>query len=79
MADGFINRYGIGAYMVVGLPTHDHCKYCGCAIPFDQAYCSMECYKGDHARMRKERLRDIFVAATALGGVAIILILGYLF
>lgn len=65
--------------MSADLPPHDHCRYCGCAVPFDMAYCSMECYNKDHERMRKERNRDILLTLTAVGGAIIILVLGYLF
>ncbi len=59
------------------LPDHDHCRYCGCAVPFEQAYCSMECYNMDHERMKKEKIRDGILAGTAVAGAAIILIAGY--
>ena len=33
------------------LPDHDHCRYCGDAVPFEQAYCCEECYYADQKRM----------------------------
>jgi len=65
--------------MEPGLPDHDHCRYCGDPVPFEQAYCCEECYYKDQARRRKERLRDVLLAVVAVGGAALILILGYLF
>ena len=61
------------------LPEHDHCRYCGDPVPFDQAYCCEECYYKDQKRRRKAKLMDAAVAAIAVGGAMIILVLGYLF
>lgn len=61
------------------LVDHDHCRFCGCAVPFDQAYCSMECYERDQGRIRKERTRDISLAAVAVTGAAAILTIGLVF
>lgn len=61
------------------LPPHDHCRYCGCAVPFEQAYCSMECYNKDHERMRRERRNNLVVTALTAAGVVAILVLGYVF
>ena len=64
---------------MVDLPDHDHCRYCGCAVPFEQAYCSMECYENDQKRIRKEKVRDTAMAVTAVVGAAVILVAGYVF
>ena len=64
---------------MVDLPDHDHCRYCGCAVPFEQAYCSMECYENDQKRIRKEKVRDTPMAVTAVVGAAVILVAGYVF
>lgn len=65
--------------MPAGLPEHDHCRYCGDAVPFEQAYCSEKCYYADQARMRKEKLRNAAFAALAIGVSALILVIGYVF
>lgn len=65
--------------MVSDVTEHDHCRFCGDAIPADQAYCSEECYHKDHERMRKERNTEIaWTAATAIA-VVTILAIGFLF
>lgn len=61
------------------LVDHDHCRSCGCAVPFDQAYCSVECYERDQERIRKERIRDIGLAVVAVAGAATILTIGLVF
>ena len=61
------------------LPDHDHCRYCGDAVPFDQAYCCEECYYADQKRIRSRRIRDAAMAAVAVAGVVIVLVIGYLF
>ena len=61
------------------LPDHDHCRYCGDAVPFEQAYCSEECYYADQKRIRDERLRDVAIGAVAVVGAVVILVLGYVF
>ncbi len=61
------------------LPDHDHCRYCGDAVPFEQAYCCEECYYADQKRIRSEKTRDVVMAAVAIAGVAVVLLLGYLF
>ncbi len=58
---------------------HDHCRFCGCAVPFEQAYCSMECYERDQKKIRKERIREIGLAAVAVAGAAAILVAGFVF
>lgn len=65
--------------MSADLSEHDHCRYCGDCVPSDQAYCSVECYYKDQEIIRRERFRDVFWSAAALGGVAVILLLGILF
>ena len=61
------------------LPDHDHCRYCGDAVPFEQAYCCEECYYADQKRIRKEKTRDAAIAGIAILGAAVILVLGYIF
>lgn len=38
------------------LPEHDHCEYCGDAVPFDRRFCTEEC-AGRWLRERKEERR----------------------
>lgn len=61
------------------LPDHDHCRFCGDAVPFEQAYCCEDCYYADQKRIRSERLRDAAVAGIAVAGAVVILVLGYIF
>jgi predicted nucleic acid-binding Zn ribbon protein len=58
--------------MSLRLPEHDHCKFCGDPVPFEQAYCSEECYHKERARVKKEK-RDftLFVIAGAVSITAI--------
>lgn len=65
--------------MEPNLPEHDHCRFCGDPVPFDQAYCCEECYYADQRRMRSERMREVIIAAIAVGGAAAVLIAGFLF
>jgi predicted nucleic acid-binding Zn ribbon protein len=59
--------------MSLRLPEHDHCKFCGDPVPFDQAYCSEECYRNEGARVKKEKNRNyLFVAAVAVSMTVII-------
>lgn len=61
--------------MAVRLPEHDHCKFCGDPVPFDQAYCSEDCYWKDQAQTKEEKRKNvIFVAATAISVIVIIAI-----
>ena len=64
--------------MVSDVTGHDHCRYCGDAIPEDQAYCSVECYNKDHERMRKERNTEIACCAVTTIAVIGILAIGLL-
>jgi predicted nucleic acid-binding Zn ribbon protein len=58
--------------MSLRLPEHDHCKFCGDPVPFEQAYCSEECYYNEQARVKKEKTNNyIFVAVTAASIIAI--------
>ncbi|MDR0522926.1 MAG: DUF2116 family Zn-ribbon domain-containing protein [Candidatus Methanoplasma sp.] len=63
---------------MTALPEHDHCRFCGDAVPFDMRYCSMECYRGDEARMKRERRNGILFAAAAIASVAAIAAAGIL-
>lgn len=59
--------------MSIRLPEHDHCKFCGDPVPFDQAYCSEKCYWDDQAQMKKERQNNyIFAAVTAVSVIVIL-------
>jgi len=60
------------------LPEHDHCRWCGNAVPFDQAYCCEECYYKDQARIKKEKLKETSWTVIAVAGIAAILVVGYL-
>jgi len=63
--------------MSLRLPEHDHCKFCGDPVPFEQAYCSEECYYNEEARVGKEKRKNyLFVAAAALS-IAVILLIGF--
>ncbi|MCL2510100.1 MAG: DUF2116 family Zn-ribbon domain-containing protein [Methanomassiliicoccaceae archaeon] len=58
--------------MSIRLPEHDHCKFCGDPVPFEQAYCSEDCYWKDQAKTKKEKNKNlIFGAATAICVLAI--------
>lgn len=65
--------------MCPDVTEHDHCRFCGDAVPSDQAYCSVECYYKDQDRLKKEKLRERIIAAVAAIGVVAILAIGYLF
>ena len=64
--------------MSVRLPEHDHCKFCGDPVPFDQAYCSEDCYWKDHARTKKEKRDNILFAVLTGVSVIVILVVGFL-
>lgn len=65
--------------MSTRLPEHDHCRFCGDPVPFEQAYCSEGCYWKDHAKVRKEKNNNIiFIAATAASVVAILAVGAFL-
>lgn len=61
------------------LPEHDHCQYCGDPVPFDQAYCSMECYNAHQEEKKKAKRKDMAIAFLAAAGVIVILVVGYIF
>lgn len=73
------NKNALLSDMSPDLSDHDHCRYCGDAVPSDQAYCSLECYYKDQANIKKEKKREGAVTATAFAGVVIILALAYIF
>jgi predicted nucleic acid-binding Zn ribbon protein len=59
--------------MSVRLPEHDHCKFCGDPVPFDQAYCSEDCYWNDQAQMKKEKRDNLmFALLTVVSVIAIV-------
>ena len=61
--------------MTARLPEHDHCKFCGDPVPFEQAYCSEDCYWKDQAKMKKEKRNNLlFIAATAASVIIILAI-----
>ncbi|MDR1955087.1 MAG: DUF2116 family Zn-ribbon domain-containing protein [Candidatus Methanoplasma sp.] len=64
--------------MSVRLPEHDHCKFCGDPVPFEQAYCSEDCYWNDQAKNRKEKRNNIIFVALTAASVAAIAIAGIL-
>ncbi|MCL1811133.1 MAG: DUF2116 family Zn-ribbon domain-containing protein [Methanomassiliicoccaceae archaeon] len=58
--------------MSTRLPEHDHCRFCGDPVPFEQAYCKEECYWNDQAKMKKEKKNNlIFILVTAASVAAI--------
>jgi Uncharacterized protein containing a Zn-ribbon len=64
--------------MAIPLPDHDHCKFCGDAVPFDRAYCKEECYWNDQARMKKEKNDNVRFAVLTVVSVVIIAVVGIL-
>ncbi|MDR3206334.1 MAG: DUF2116 family Zn-ribbon domain-containing protein [Candidatus Methanoplasma sp.] len=60
------------------LPEHDHCKFCGDAVPFDRAYCSEKCYWDDRAASQKEKRNNLLFAAITVASVAAIAAAGIL-
>ncbi|MCL2032437.1 MAG: DUF2116 family Zn-ribbon domain-containing protein [Methanomassiliicoccaceae archaeon] len=62
--------------MTVKLPEHDHCKTCGDPVPFDQAYCSEDCYWKEQARIKKEKKDNMLFAVLTVVSVAAILAVG---
>ena len=64
-----------GPSMQARLPEHDHCQFCGDPVPFDQAFCSEDCYWSEQARIKKEKKDNImFVLLTAVSVAAIVAI-----
>lgn len=57
---------------------HDHCRFCGDAVPSDQAYCSEECYHKDQARISKEKRTETFWTVATFVAVIAILTVGFL-
>jgi predicted nucleic acid-binding Zn ribbon protein len=64
--------------MTVLLPEHDHCRFCGNPVPFDQAFCSEECYWKEQARLKKEKQRNTLFVIVAIVGVAVIFLVDQL-
>ncbi|MCL2318148.1 MAG: DUF2116 family Zn-ribbon domain-containing protein [Methanomassiliicoccaceae archaeon] len=64
--------------MTVRLPEHDHCKFCGDPVPFEQAYCSEDCYWKDQAKKKKEKRDYLLFVVLALVSVAVIAAVGFL-
>jgi len=62
--------------MAIPLPEHDHCKFCGDAVPFDMAYCKEECYWNDQARMKKEKRDGTVFAVLTVVSVTVIILIG---
>ncbi len=61
--------------MTARLPDHDHCKFCGDPVPFEQAYCSEECYWNDQAQTKEEKRKNLlFVVLTAVSVIVIVAI-----
>lgn len=65
--------------MCADVTEHDHCRFCGDAVPLDQAYCSLECYYKDQERLKKEKRNERLLAVIAIAGCVGILVAGYLF
>jgi len=64
--------------VTVRLPEHDHCKFCGDPVPFEQAYCSEDCYWKDQAKKKKEKRDYLLFVVLALVSVAVIAAVGFL-
>ncbi|MCL2148484.1 MAG: DUF2116 family Zn-ribbon domain-containing protein [Methanomassiliicoccaceae archaeon] len=64
--------------MTLRLPEHDHCRACGDPVPFEQAYCSEDCYWKDQARIKKERRDNILFAVLTVASVSAIAAAGIL-
>ena len=64
--------------MVQEVTEHDHCRYCGDAVPADQAYCSGECYNRDQELIAKEKRTEIFWTVATVVSVAAVLIVGFI-
>ncbi len=64
--------------MAPDVTEHDHCRFCGDAVPADQAYCSVECYNKDQERIAKEKRTDVFWTILTFATVAAVLIIGFL-
>ncbi|MDR2698076.1 MAG: DUF2116 family Zn-ribbon domain-containing protein [Candidatus Methanoplasma sp.] len=60
------------------LPEHDHCRFCGDPVPFEQAYCTEDCYWKDHARTKKEKKNNILFVLITGASVAVIMAAGIL-
>lgn len=69
----------MNVYMSPDLSDHDHCRYCGDAVPSDQAYCSLECYYKDQANIKKEKRKELAITVIAFAGVLAILLTAYFF
>ena len=64
--------------MTVRLPEHDHCKFCGDPVPFDQAYCKEDCYWKDQAKIKKEKRGNLIFVVLTVASVAVIAAVGIL-
>jgi len=58
--------------MSIRLPEHDHCKFCGDPVPFEQAYCSEDCYWKDQAKLKKEKNKNHLFIATIVVSIIVI-------
>ncbi|MDR1405132.1 MAG: DUF2116 family Zn-ribbon domain-containing protein [Candidatus Methanoplasma sp.] len=59
--------------MPTKLPEHDHCRFCGDPVPFDQAFCSEDCYYKEQARVGKEKKNNrVFILLTAVSVIAVV-------
>jgi len=64
--------------VTVRLPEHDHCKFCGDPVPFDQAYCKEDCYWKDQAKIKKEKRGNLIFVVLTVASVAVIAAVGIL-
>jgi predicted nucleic acid-binding Zn ribbon protein len=59
--------------MVLRLPEHSHCKYCGDPVPFGNEYCNEECERSFYKREAGDKRKDnMFYIGAAISVIVII-------
>ena len=59
--------------MVLRLPEHSHCKYCGDPVSFGKEYCNEECERSFYRREADDKRKDnMFYIGAALSVIVII-------
>lgn len=65
--------------MVLRLPEHSHCKYCGDPIGFGKEYCDEGCESSYHRREAETKRKDNLFYIGAGLSVVVICVLAWIF
>ena len=62
--------------IMVSLPNHSHCNYCGDPVPFGEQYCDDDCRQLHEAEKNVERKKDIIFYSLIAASLVAILAVG---